>query len=239
MTDMAAENRRRAYLKALDIDVYALRGNSEIEPPLADALDEADSASVDVADVASADWATLDQAVSACTQCVLHKMRTQTVFGVGSQAADWMFIGEAPGAEEDRRGEPFVGQAGKLLDEMLRALGLQRSSVFITNILKCRPPGNRDPAADEAESCRRYLERQIELISPKIVVAVGRIAAQSLLQTDAPLGRLRQQKHYLSDGQRPVVVTYHPAYLLRSPTQKRKAWEDLCLAQRVMNETSQ
>jgi uracil-DNA glycosylase family 4 len=177
--------------------------------------------------------------VPACTQCVLHKTRTQTVFGAGSRTADWMIVGEAPGAEEDQRGEPFAGRAGKLLDEMLRALGLQRDSVFITNILKCRPPGSRDPAADEAESCRRYLERQIELISPKIVMAVGRIAAQSLLQTDAPLDQLRQQKHYLSDGQRPVVVTYHPAYLLRSPTQKRKAWEDLCLAQRVINETGQ
>lgn len=239
MTDMEAENRRRVYLRALDIDVYALRGNSEIEPPPADAPDATDSAAAEVADVESVDWATLEQAVPACTQCALYKTRTQTVFGVGRRTADWMIIGDAPGAEEDQRGEPFVGRAGKLLDEMLRALGLQRNSVFITNILKCRPPEDRDSAADEAESCRRYLERQIELISPKIVLAVGPIAVQNLLQTDAPLGCLRQQKHYLSDGQRPVVVTYHPDYLLRSPTLKRKAWEDLCFAQRVINETSQ
>lgn len=239
MTDRAAENRRRAYLKALDIDVYALRGNSDAGHANGTTVGAGDDAVAEVAVVESADWTTLEQTVPSCTQCILHKTRTQTVFGVGSRSAEWMIIGEAPGAEEDRRGEPFVGRAGKLLDEMLRAIGLQRNSVFITNILKCRPPGNRDPSADEAESCRRYLERQIELISPKIIVAVGRIAAQNLLQTDAPLGRLRQQKHYLSDGQRPVVVTYHPAYLLRSPTQKRKAWEDLCLAQRVINESSQ
>ena len=169
MTDMAAENRRRAYLKALDIDVYALRGNSEIDPPLADAVDATISASVEVADVASADWVTLDQAVSACTQCALHKTRTQTVFGVGSRTADWMFIGEAPGAEEDQRGEPFVGRAGKLLDEMLRALGLQRNSVFITNILKCRPPKNRDPSSEEIIAHTPWLLEQIKQIKPRLL----------------------------------------------------------------------
>ncbi len=235
MSNPAAENQRRAYLKALDIDVYALRGQEAPENSETDVSGAIDSAAQDVV-IDLTDWTSLEQAVPACTQCILHKTRTQTVLGVGSKQADWMIIGEAPGAEEDRRGEPFVGRAGQLLDEMLRAIGLQRNSVFITNILKCRPPGNRDPAADEAESCRRYLQRQIELVAPKVIVAVGRIAAQNLLQTDAPLGRLRQRKHYLPDGQRPVVVTYHPAYLLRSPTQKRKAWEDLCLAQRVMNE---
>lgn len=142
-----------------------------------------------------------------------------------------MIIGEAPGAEEDRRGEPFVGRAGKLLDEMLRAIGQKRESVFIANILKCRPPNNRDPKADEASSCRGYLERQIDLVSPKIILAAGRIAAQQLLGTDAPVGRLRGKLHHLREI--PVVVTYHPAYLLRSPSQKRKAWDDLCMAKRL------
>jgi DNA polymerase len=231
MADAAAENRRRAYLKALEIDVYETRGKHADSP--------APEIDVDVSendDQPIPDWTTLQATVAACTQCILHKTRTQTVFGVGSRSADWMIVGEAPGAEEDRRGEPFVGRAGKLLDEMLRAIGLSRERAYIANILKCRPPNNRDPANDEADSCRRFLERQIELVAPKIIIAVGRIAAQRLLQTDAPLGRLRQQKHYLSDRQIPVVVTYHPAYLLRSPTQKRKAWQDLCFATEVMNE---
>ena len=145
-----------------------------------------------------------------------------------------MVIGEAPGAEEDRRGEPFVGRAGKLLDEMLRAIGEARDTVFITNILKCRPPGNRDPKADEAAACRAYLERQVELVNPKIILAVGRIAAQQLLGCDVPVGRLRGKLHQFGDT--PMVVTYHPAYLLRSPSQKRKVWDDLCLASRIVAE---
>ncbi|MGI9203397.1 MAG: uracil-DNA glycosylase [Woeseiaceae bacterium] len=232
MADAGVENRRRAYLQALEIDVYALRGKDAVDPPAPDpgvGAQETD-------EQAAPDWTALQTGVAACTQCILHKTRTQTVFGVGSRTAEWMIVGEAPGAEEDRRGEPFVGRAGKLLDEMLRAIGLSRERVYIANILKCRPPNNRDPANDEAESCRRFLDRQIELVAPKIIIAVGRIAAQRLLQTDAPLGRLRQQKHYLSDRQVPVVVTYHPAYLLRSPTQKRKAWQDLCFAADMMNE---
>jgi DNA polymerase len=148
-----------------------------------------------------------------------------------------MIIGEAPGAEEDRRGEPFVGRAGKLLDEMLRAVGRSRDRVFIANILKCRPPNNRDPKAEESAACRGYLQRQIELIEPKIILAVGRIAAQLLLETDEPVGRLRGSRHQLGDT--PLVVTYHPAYLLRSPSQKRKAWDDLCLATRLMREASE
>ena len=228
---MSAETRRRAYLKALDIDVYTLRGHG-------DDVDEPELPADPLTDDAPADWNTLQQQVAACTRCTLHQTRKQTVFGVGSQSADWMIIGEAPGAEEDRRGEPFVGRAGQLLDEMLRALRLSRETVFIANMLKCRPPNNRDPAEEEAAACRSYLNRQIELISPKIILAVGRIAAQHLLETDAPLGRLRGQKHELGDRQIPVIVTYHPAYLLRSPTQKRKSWQDLCLALDVMNEVS-
>jgi DNA polymerase len=225
---VTAEARRRAYLKALEIDVYTLRGQDDAE--------EAEPERPQV-EVPLPDWAALRDSVAACTRCALHQSRTQTVFGVGSQSADWMIIGEAPGQEEDRRGEPFVGRAGKLLDEMLRAVGLDRGSVFIANILKCRPPSNRDPAADEAASCRQYLERQIELVAPKIILAVGRIAAQHLLNTDAPVGRMRGRKHYLGDGQLPVVVTYHPAYLLRSPTQKSKVWQDLLLARQLMEGT--
>ena len=167
-----------------------------------------------------------------CTRCRLHASRTQTVFGVGSREADWMIVGEAPGAEEDRRGEPFVGRAGQLLDQMLRAVGLGRDRVFIANILKCRPPDNRDPAVDEAGACRGWLDRQIALIAPRLILAVGRVAAQQLLGSDAPLGRLRGQVHTLNNTEIPVIVTYHPAYLLRSPTQKGKAWADLCLARR-------
>jgi DNA polymerase len=154
------------------------------------------------------------------------------VFGVGNVEADWLIVGEAPGAEEDRRGEPFVGRAGQLLDQMLFAIGQSRDSVFIANILKCRPPNNRDPKPAEAAACRAYLERQIELIQPKIVLAVGKIAAQNLLGTDDPVGRMRGRPHDL--GGIPLVVTYHPAYLLRSPSQKNKSWSDLCLATRLV-----
>lgn len=175
----------------------------------------------------------LEQIVAACTLCDLHKTRTQTVFGVGAQNADWLIIGEAPGAEEDRKGEPFVGRAGQLLNNMLRAIGLAREEVYIANILKCRPPQNRDPQADEINSCRPYLRRQIGFIQPKIILAMGRVAAQSLLETDIPIGRMRGRKYSYEDTGIPIVATYHPAYLLRSPQQKRKAWEDLKFAVEV------
>ncbi len=232
---MSAEADRLAYLDALGIDVWTRRG--AVISTVAD---------VDGTGVAgpsngseSLDWLQLRQKVAACTLCALHKGRTQTVFGVGSETARCMIIGEAPGAEEDRQGEPFVGRAGKLLDEMLRAIGLERSEVYIANILKCRPPNNRDPAADEANHCRGYLERQIDLLNPRLVLAVGRIAAQQLLHTDAPVGQLRGTVHRLRNGRLPVVVTYHPAYLLRSPLQKRKAWEDLCRAKKLLAEQPQ
>ena len=215
---MQSETERRAYLRAMGIDVWVPRDEPDVE-----------SAVVAPALAAQGlDWDELRTAVSGCTRCRLHETRTQTVFGVGNPAADWLIIGEAPGAEEDRRGEPFVGRAGRLLDEMLRAIGEARSSVFIANVLKCRPPNNRDPKPDESAACRSYLERQIELINPRIILAVGRIAAQQLLATDAPVGRMRGKVHRLGDV--PLIVTYHPAYLLRSPTQKRKSWDDLCLA---------
>jgi len=222
---MQSEHERRAYLRAMGIDVWVPRDQADDEPEPAEPVAEAAAAG-------PLGWEELRAAVAGCTRCALHESRTQTVFGVGNPTAEWMIIGEAPGAEEDRRGEPFVGRAGKLLDEMLLAIGQRRGSVFIANILKCRPPNDRDPAADEAASCRPYLERQIELVRPRIILAVGRIAAQQLLQSDEPVGRLRGKVHQL--GATPVVVTYHPAYLLRSPSQKRKSWDDLCLAAGVM-----
>jgi uracil-DNA glycosylase len=179
------------------------------------------------------DWRSLRKQVTACTQCALHQGRKQTVFGVGDLHADWLVIGEAPGAEEDRQGEPFVGRAGKLLNAMLLAIGLQRSQVFIANILKCRPPDNRDPRPEEVASCESYLKKQIELIQPKVILAVGRIAAQNLLKVDTPIGRMRGQTYEYPGSNIPVVVTYHPAYLLRSPKEKRKSWQDLQLAMRI------
>jgi len=193
--------------------------------------EEQGATDADAPAAAALDWPELRERVARCTRCALAQSRTQTVFGVGNEAADWMIIGEAPGAEEDRQGEPFVGRAGKLLDQMLFAIGESRESVFIANILKCRPPNNRDPKPEEAAACRAYLDRQIELVQPKIILAVGRIAAQNLLGTDEPVGRMRGRAHEL-DGI-PLVVTYHPAYLLRSPSQKQKSWSDLCLARRL------
>lgn len=186
--------------------------------------------------VACFDWGELKEAVASCRQCALADGRTQTVFGVGNTAADWLIIGEAPGAEEDKRGEPFVGRAGQLLDAMLQAIGLDRTTAYIANILKCRPPNNRDPLPEEVAACTAYLQRQIALLKPKLILAVGRIAAQNLLQSNQPIGRLRGQVHHFGDANIPVIVTYHPAYLLRSPLEKRKVWQDLLLARRHMAE---
>ncbi len=202
---------------------------------MADALsNDVEKTNADVGISASPqDWARLQQQVRECTACTLHSGRKQTVFGVGDQRANWMIIGEAPGADEDAQGEPFVGRAGKLLNAMLLGIGLQREQVFIANILKCRPPNNRDPRPEEAQACWSFLRKQIAYISPKIILAVGRISAQNLLQTEEAIGRLRGRVHRLSDPNIPVVVTYHPAYLLRKPSEKRKSWEDLKLAYRA------
>nr|VFJ99514.1 MAG: DNA polymerase [Candidatus Kentron sp. H]VFK00088.1 MAG: DNA polymerase [Candidatus Kentron sp. H]VFK04408.1 MAG: DNA polymerase [Candidatus Kentron sp. H] len=181
----------------------------------------------------AAAWEELAAQVSACTACELRKTRTQTVFGVGSRTADWMFIGEAPGADEDRQGEPFVGRAGRLLNSMLEAIGFSRDEVYIANILKCRPPNNRDPAPAEAQACEPFLLRQIALIEPRIILAVGRIAAQNLLATTTPIGQMRGRRYTFRETGIPVVVTYHPAYFLRSPLQKRRGWEDLLSARRI------
>ena len=216
------EHQRRAYLQAMGIDVWMPR----------DATDPVEEAGQVRSE--GLDWPELRDCVANCTRCELSASRTNTVFGVGNPEADWLIIGEAPGAEEDRRGEPFVGRAGQQLDQMLFAIGQSRQDVFIANILKCRPPDNRDPKPSEAAACREYLERQIELIRPKIILAVGKIAAQNLLGTDDPVGRMRGRPHDL--GGIPLVVTYHPAYILRSPSQKHKSWSDLCLAARLVAE---
>jgi DNA polymerase len=178
------------------------------------------------------DWSLLEKAVVNCQACDLHKTRTQPVFGTGNRKANIMFIGEAPGAEEDRQGKPFVGRAGKLLTEMLRAIGLSRDEVYIANILKSRPPGNRDPQAAEVTACMPFLQQQIKFIQPKLLVTLGRIAVQNLLKTTAPLSRLRGQS--LSFNQIPLLATYHPAYLLRAPQDKAKAYEDLKKIQTMM-----
>jgi uracil-DNA glycosylase family 4 len=212
---------RQDYLSALGIGYWVLRN----APPVTEA--------VPTPAFASAPWQALRARVAACTRCTLSTTRTQTVFGVGSPTAQWLIVGEAPGAEEDRQGEPFVGRAGQLLNSMLRAIGLAREQVYIANVLKCRPPGNRDPSPLEAGECLPYLEQQIGLLKPKIMLAVGRIAAQNLLHTDKTLGSLRQQVHRFGQSQLPLVVTYHPAYLLRTPGDKRKAWEDLKFAREV------
>jgi uracil-DNA glycosylase len=176
-------------------------------------------------------WRTLADEVSVCTRCALHKTRTQTVFGVGRRDARLLVIGEAPGADEDRQGEPFVGRAGRLLNAMLRSIGLDRGECYIANILKCRPPNNRDPKPEEAQTCTPYLDRQIALIEPRVILAVGRVAAQWLLQSDQAIGRLRGRVHAYGARSIPLVVTYHPAYLLRTPQAKAKSWQDLLLVQ--------
>ena len=242
------DRRRADVLRVLGIERYVPRGGA-----LATATDDLPSKPAALAahaaplaprdppaalapdvDVAALDWDTLERTVASCTRCGLEATRTQTVFGVGDRSPDWLVVGEAPGQEEDRRGEPFVGRAGQLLDSMLRALALARGQkVYVANVLKCRPPGNRDPQPREVACCIPYLHRQIALLRPKVILCVGRIAAQNLLATDAPLGKLRGRVHRLEPSGTPVVVTYHPAYLLRSPGEKRKAWADLQYAREV------
>lgn len=223
---IADEALRRQYLSAMGVTVWQRRPAITLPDVVVDSA----------TDTVSPAWQALEISVSGCTKCPLHTGRKQTVFGVGSRNAHWMFIGEAPGADEDRQGEPFVGRAGKLLNAMLLAIGLQREQVYIANVLKCRPPNNRDPQPAEVEQCEPYLKQQIALIKPRLIVALGRHAAHSLLRTDQPLNRLRGQK--LAYEGIPLLVTYHPAYLLRSPLEKRKAWEDLSRARQWMEAMS-
>lgn len=241
--------RRDYYLRELGMTPYRLRG-AEPEEPVAEAepiqVSEAESVEEQIQPAGTGnlpteelDWTPLEKRVSGCTLCELHKSRTQTVFGVGPQDAGLLIIGEGPGAEEDKRGEPFIGRAGKLLDKMLFAIGYSRSpkkgeqGAYIANVVKCRPPNNRDPRPEESGACRPYLDRQIELLKPKLIVAVGRIAAQNLLDTAEPLGKMRDRRYEYAGI--PVLVTYHPAYLLRSPKQKGKSWADLKQAKRLLD----
>jgi DNA polymerase len=257
------EARRRAYLDALGIPVWVPRAGGaavDLEPAPSEAERteprsgqrppggaafrptsapggavagiEADAR----ADVATLDWPELRARVAACTACELHAARTQTVFGVGSQQARLMIIGEAPGVEEDRQGEPFVGRAGQLLNAMLRAIGLDRGDVYIANVLKCRPPGNRTPSLEEAVACDGFLRRQIALVAPRLILSVGGISARNLLGSDAPVGKLRGTVHRAGADRVPCLVTYHPAYLLRQPEEKAKAWQDLQLVARLLRE---
>lgn len=182
---------------------------------------------IEINPLPSPDWNALQTAVTNCTACDLHKTRTQTVFGVGNRAADLMIIGEAPGFYEDQQGEPFVGRAGQLLTAMIKAIGFERQDVFIANILKCRPPNNRDPQPVEVQSCTPFLDKQIAMVKPRLLLAVGRIAAHYLLKTKSSLESLRNQMHRYGNSQIPLIITYHPAYLLRNPIDKKKAFADL------------
>ena len=216
------------YLEAMGVQRWVVRDG--VEAVGGECLGEQANGDVDPH---AQDWLALEARVSGCKKCPLHESRTQTVFGSGNRDADWLIVGEAPGGDEDRQGEPFVGRAGKLLTEMLLAAGFQRDDVYIANILKCRPPANRDPAPDEVACCHVYLQQQIALIQPQMILAVGRIAANKLLQTDSQLGRMRGKVHHYGETNIPVIVTYHPAYLLRSPLEKRKVWSDLQFAKAV------
>jgi uracil-DNA glycosylase family 4 len=247
---MMSVPRQQAYLKTMGIDVWVRRDADSVVAeqiaPVRQPASVADTASnvvppvsgAEASDVSSLGWSELAHQVAHCQLCELHATRKQAVFGVGNQEADWLIIGEAPGADEDRQGEPFVGRAGQLLNAMLKAIGLDREQVYIANILKCRPPNNRDPRPEEAACCSPYLQRQIELIQPRLILALGRVAAQRLLQTNTSLARLRGEVHTLEATGTPVIVTYHPAYLLRSPAEKRKAWEDLQFAHRYVMQSA-
>jgi uracil-DNA glycosylase len=222
--------RRLLYLQALGIETWQLRAGEAQAAPPPPQFQGAAPALVAVPAPAGvpADWEGLQAAVATCRKCRLCETRTNTVFGVGPRQAPLMVVGEGPGADEDAQGEPFVGRAGKLLDEMLRAIGRSRKNdTFIANVVKCRPPGNREPAEDEAEACRPYLEQQLRLVRPKLIVALGRIAAQRLLASDTPIGKMRGQTYQWGPEATPLIVTYHPAYLLRNPADKAKSWEDL------------
>ncbi|MGH8629467.1 MAG: uracil-DNA glycosylase [Burkholderiales bacterium] len=235
-------NRRHRALEALGLTPLWVRrsilADREAGAPLDDEPAEKIAAPLvgdpgAAAGVAAMDWVQLRAAVAKCTACALHKSRKQAVFGVGDERAEWLFVGEGPGAEEDARGEPFVGQAGKLLDNMLAAIALKRGNgVYIANIVKCRPPGNRTPEPGEAHACEPYLARQIELLRPRLIIALGKVAANNLLETEATIGSLRGR--LLGYRGIPLIVTYHPAYLLRNLADKAKAWEDLCFAVETM-----
>ena len=211
---------KQALLQLMDVDVYKLRSTSNLSMENVEQIEVGRSTD-------ELGFPELAETVAGCQRCHLHQSRTNTVFGVGNPQAKVMFVGEAPGRDEDVQGEPFVGRAGQLLNLMLAALGWKREDIYIANILKCRPPNNRNPEVAEIAECEPYLIQQIEMIKPQLLVALGRIAAQNLLVTNTSISRLREQKHLYEKGNIPLIVTYHPAYLLRSPIDKSKAWQDL------------
>jgi len=257
MSEPDREGRRLAYLRAMGVEVFVPRsgtgarseerGTRKGKADAGPRIDLAESAgrqtdrepcgssSLDPSSSNLAVWEELQTQVANCRACELCQSRTQTVFGVGNRDADLMIIGEAPGADEDRQGEPFVGRAGQLLTAMLRAIGFAREDVFIANILKCRPPGNRNPTPEEAAACRGFLQRQIDLVKPRLILSVGAVSAHNLLGTDEAVGRLRRRVHRYEPGSLPLLVTYHPAYLLRRPEEKAKSWEDLQQAWRLLH----
>lgn len=241
---MTGDARLRAQLRGLGVTPYVRRTalqDAEAAPKVTPeaAPEAAPKAAPEAPDETSGDeaaWKALVAEVKDCTRCALHEHRTNTVFGVGDRGAQWLFVGEGPGADEDAKGEPFVGRAGQLLNRMLKAIGFEREQVYIANVVKCRPPDNRNPRPEEAAECMGYLHRQIALLRPQIIVCLGGVAMTEILKTDASVGSMRGRAHQY-EGQSgsavPVIVTYHPAYLLRSPTQKKAAWEDLQLACRT------
>ena len=249
------DNRRLEILDKMGIDVWCLRKRSGDKPgqdsfdagsEKTDQADQTGDRNISVAgssleenpESVISDFDSLDDIalqICQCEKCPLQASRTKAVPGVGYANSAWMFVGEAPGQNEDQRGEPFVGRAGQLLDAMIAALQMQRSQAFIANVIKCRPPGNRDPLAEEITQCEPYLHQQLKLVQPKVIVALGRISAQALLKSSKPLGHLRGKVHHYGSTSTPLVVTYHPAYLLRSPQQKSKSWQDLLLAKSVVS----
>lgn len=240
------ESTRQQYLQAMGVQLWESRFSpaiSVVEP----VVETTDDVAIDISSVADQpetearqssaelDWPALQAKVESCVECHLHESRIYPVLGAGDQNAKVMFIGEAPGADEDRQGEPFVGQAGHLLNEMLTAIGFKREQVYMANILKCRPPNNREPEALEISCCEGFLQRQITLVQPDLIVALGRVAAQNLLKSESDLGNLRGQLHQGPGINAPIMATFHPAYLLKKPLEKRKAWDDLKLILAFVN----
>jgi uracil-DNA glycosylase family 4 len=226
MPPFQTETQRRI-LEDMGIDVWLPKETAAMAPP------SAPSVEIAPADV-PVEWKSLQEEVESCQRCQLSSTRTQVVFGSGDKHADVMLIGEAPGVEEDRQGLPFVGKAGKLLDAMLFAIGLSRDRVYVCNVVKCRPPNNRNPQSDEINACASYLDAQIEYVNPRVILALGKVAAHRLLQTEAPVYKMRGESKLLPGSTIPVVVTYHPASLLRNPEQKAQSWQDLCKVRQLL-----
>jgi uracil-DNA glycosylase family 4 len=231
---------RKHYLQTMGVQLWRQRSNTNhvihsINNSEIESISQTNLITSNNTTDIDATWANLKNEVAACTACDLCKTRTQTVFGVGNQSAKLLIIGEAPGAQEDRQGFPFVGRAGQLLDAMLLGIGLKREQIYIANILKCRPPNNRDPERTEVAKCTPFLQLQLALIQPKLILALGRIAAHYLLNTTTPMNRLRGQQYFYGESKVPLLVTFHPAYLLRSPLEKAKAYDDLLLVLKMLS----